>query len=449
MAAARLLLERRALRTAMHSSHDIAVAVPRSWPVMAALGMVALLLAATIAVDLVAAKRVAQRTTEIVENSQRSVELADNLREQSHRLVDPTTSPEDLVAVTRHIREDARAYDPTATSDGEREEWNRLQSLLAALERSVGDKDPAAIEQTSTDVERSIDKLVVINREAAHAQADAIRQVHQKAMAADALVGTLTFALVSGIAVLLLRVLGRQRALIARHIDAVDERNRVLDERNRELDAFAARAAHDLRAPMNPIRGYADLLLEGNERPEEIREMASRIRVAVDRMGRVVDDMLELSRAGRPTPGQSSPAEVGPEVLDQLAPDLIGADVRTELTPERVGCAPGVLEQILRNLIGNAVKFRSRQRRLELHLGAYARASDIELVLVDNGLGMDAESAAHAFEPYYRGRTDREVPGHGLGLAIVERTARALGGSCEVSSAPDRGTRIMVRLPRA
>ena len=54
----------------MQSSHDIAVAVPRSWPVMAALGMVALLLAATIAVDLVAARRVAQRTTEIVENSQ-------------------------------------------------------------------------------------------------------------------------------------------------------------------------------------------------------------------------------------------------------------------------------------------------------------------------------------------------------------------------------------------
>src|SRR5438094_207834 len=81
-------------------------------------------------------------------------------------------------------------------------------------------------------------------------------------------------------------------------------------QRNRELDAFAGRAAHDLRGPLNPIRGYADLLMAapGSEPPEEIREMASRIRIAVDRMARVVDDMLELSRAGRPPRGEASPA---------------------------------------------------------------------------------------------------------------------------------------------
>jgi signal transduction histidine kinase len=159
--------------------------------------------------------------------------------------------------------------------------------------------------------------------------------------------------------------------------------------------------------------------------------------------------MLELSRAGRPTPGQACPAKVGAEVLDELAPELLGAELHTQLTLEPVACADGVLAQILRNLVSNAVKFRSRERALHLRLVALPDGDWIDITLEDNGVGMDAESAAHAFEPFYRGRTDREVPGHGLGLAIVERATRALGGRCELASAPDHGTRIVIRLPHA
>ena len=382
---------------------DLPAAVPRNWPVLTALGLVAVLIAATIAVDLVAGQRVANRTSEIVENSQRSVELVDDLREQSHQLVNPNISAEELVAATKQIRVDVKAFDPLATSIGEREEWNQLQALLAQLEHAVETRDRPSLVGIGKAVAGSIDKLVVINREAAHAQAEAIRGTHHQAILADGSVGALTLALVTAITWILLRVLGRQRALIARHIEVLDDRNQVLDERNRELDAFAARAAHDLRSPMNPIRGYADLLLGGQERPEEIREMASRIRIAVDRMGRVVDDMLELSRAGRPTAGIASPSVVGADVLEELGPDLMGAEVHTELTGERIDCAPSVLEQILRNLIGNAVKFRSRQRPLVLRLAATVQNGHVELRLQDNGVGMDADSAAHAFEPYYRG----------------------------------------------
>ena len=423
------------------------VAVPRTFPVLVALAVVAVLLANTVAVDIIASRRVAHRTAEIVENAQRSVELVDDLREQSHRLVDASRSPEEIAEATRRIREDAGLYDPLANAAGEREEWNHLQSLLAQLEKSVSSKDPNSL-VVSKDVARSIDSLVVINRGAAHAQAEAIRKIHYRALVVDGSVGVLTLALVTAISLILLRVLRRQRALVARHIEVLDDRNRVLDERNRELDAFAGRAAHDLRSPLSPIRGYADLLLSGREPPEEVRLMASRIRRSVDRMTRVVDDMLELSRAGRPTPGQASPARVAVDVLDELGPELMGVGLRTDLTEECVACSPGVLEQILRNLIGNAVKFRSRQRRLMLRLSAIPRDSEVELVLEDNGMGMDADSAAHAFDSYYRGRTDLEVPGYGLGLAIVERATHALGGSCELHSAPDKGTQIVVRLPR-
>jgi signal transduction histidine kinase len=371
---------------------------------------------------------------------QRSIELVDDLRAQADRLVHPSVTPTQILSITQRIAADARAYDPLANSAGEREEWGRLQRALDRLQEQVQAQNSAIQNALVSEIGRSVERIVVINREAAHAQAEAIRAVHRSAFFADATAGVVSALLVSAVAFILLRVLARQRALTERHIA-------LLDEKNRELDAFAGRAAHDLRIPLNPIRGYADLLLAGDEPPAEIRQMASRIRIAVDRMSRVVDDMLELSRAGRPGAGEASPAQVGAEVLEELGPELMGVEVKTELTDERVACAPGVLAQILRNLIGNAVKFRSRHRRLSLLVGAYPKDSGIELVLEDNGLGMDRESAAHAFEPYYRGRSDREVPGHGLGLAIVERTTRALGGSCSLVSAPDRGTRIVVRLP--
>jgi signal transduction histidine kinase len=414
---------------------------PSSWPILLGLLASLLLVAATIAVDLYVSRRTAHRTEQMIGDAQRSVELVDDLREQSHRLLDPEHSDVPFSVTLQRIRDDAAAYDPLAHYGGEREEWNNLRALLAELQVSIDKKDETRVAQVGHEIGASIDRLVQINHEAAHHHAEAIGELHWKAIVADASVGLLTVALVLAIVVLTLRVLRRQRALTDQYIS-------LLSERNRELDAFAARAAHDLRSPLNPIRGYADLLLGGEEDPKEVREMASRIRLAVDRMTRVVDDMLELSRAGRPGAGRASPSAIAGEVLDELSPELRGAEVTTNLTDDEVACAPGVLSQIFRNLVSNAVKFRSRQRPLQLKLAAQTRDGAIEVVIEDNGVGMDAESAAHAFEPYYRGKA-REVPGHGLGLAIVERATKALGGTCTLDSTPDAGTRITLRLPRA
>jgi signal transduction histidine kinase len=229
----------------------------------------------------------------------------------------------------------------------------------------------------------------------------------------------------------------------------VDEHVHVLSERNSELEAFAARAAHDLRSPMNPIRGYADLILEAKGLPDEVPAMAQRIRRAVDRMARVVDDMLALSTSGRPPKGESSPAVVAGHVVEDMGAELHDITVATEIAPGAVACADSVLGQILRNLIGNAIKFRSHTRPLRISIESKEAGDSVEIAVEDNGVGMEAESAKHAFEPFYRGHSDRELPGHGLGLAIVDRTVRALGGTCQLQSIPDHGTRIVVRLPRA
>lgn len=417
-------------------------AVPRSWPVLVALGLVTLLLLSMVAADLFVAGSVAERTAEIVDDEQRSIELVDDLRQQATRLASPTLTEPELLQVIQRIAADARAYEPLADQPGEREEWTVVRQALENLQARVSAGDAVGLERQVASISNSIDRLVQINREGAHLQADAIRQLHRRAIVVDAAIGLLTLALVTTIVGLLLRVLKRQRKLVESHIS-------LLGERNRELDAFAGRAAHDLRVPLNPIRGYADLLLTGDESPEEVHVMAARIRIAVDRMSRIIDDMLDLSRVGRAAPGEASPAQVGAEVLEELGAELIDADVRSELTDEKVACTPGVLAQILRNAVTNSIKFRSHQRRLRLHLKSMSTPTRVELAVEDNGLGIDEESAEHAFEPYYRGRSDREVPGHGLGLAIVHRAAQAVGGECHISRIDPEGTRIIISLPRA
>jgi signal transduction histidine kinase len=431
----------------MASTQEWLAPVTPKWPIQAALALVVILFAGQIVVDLVIARKVAEKTTLIVENTQRSIELLEDLHSETYRLSRESDTL-GIAKVTQRLARIASEYDPIANQRGEHAEWLRLSSTIERMRAAVAAGHTDELRELSDEIDQRIDQLVTINRTAAHANADQITAAHHQAIVADGSIGAVVLVLCVGVAFVLRRLVSRQRELLAAHIA-------LLGERNRELDLFAARAAHDLRSPLSPIRGYADLLSSGAESADEVQRMASRIRSAVDKMARVVDDMLDLSRAGRPQPGRASPRAVGAEVVDELEAELRGVQVEMALPEDAVACAPGVLQQILRNLVENAVKFRARDRALIVHLsgrrlpalnGGPAR---VELSVEDNGVGMDAELAAHAFEPFQRGRTDREVPGHGLGLAIVDRAAQALGGEISLEAAPNRGCRFTLVLPAA
>jgi signal transduction histidine kinase len=412
--------------------------VPSVLPVFAGLLVVALLLLAMLGTDLVVARRVAVRTSEIVGNTLRSIELVDDLRAQAHRLV--AAAPDEVPVIAERITVDSAAYDRIATAPGEREEWNVLRGLLGQL-RAAAEASRSSPELAS-DVESSIDKLVRINGKETNENALAISRIHEDAILVDTVVGAVAFALAAVIGTVLWRMLRRQSQLVAQHLALVEARNR-------DLDAFAGRAAHDLRVPLSPIRGYADLMALDEQAAPEVREMASRIQVAVARMARVIDDMLQLARAGRAAPGEVVPGVAVARALEELRTELADAEVTTELAADAVACSPGVLEQIVRNLLENAAKFRSRQRGLRIKIKTEREGDEVALSVEDNGVGMDPASARKVFEPGYRAEAAREIPGHGLGLAIVERAVAAVGGSCRIFGSPDAGTSVVVRLPRA
>jgi signal transduction histidine kinase len=408
--------------------------------VLLALGVVTLLIVGMIGLDVYFSEGEAFKTNDIIENAQESIVLLNQIRLDAQRTLAATEARESE-RWRRKLTDDAHHYDPFAVYKGERDEWNRLQALLRQLPAGPGISAKVALAFEEA-IDRSIDNLVAINSAAGHGNLTAIRAAHRQAIWGDVAVGVIVLGIMALISGWLLRVLARQRRLV---LDEV----RFLDEKNAELEAFAGRAAHDLRSPMNPIRGYTDLILEAPGLSENVAGMAQRIRRAVDRMTRVVDDMLALSTAGRPPEGRSACAAVIARVLEEMGAELQGVEVVTRLEAGQVACAEGVLAQILRNLVGNALKFRAPSRPLRVAIEARDVDSLVEIAVEDNGVGMDPESAQRAFEPFYRGQRDREVPGHGLGLAIVERTTRALGGTCQLSSVLDQGTRIVLRLPRA
>jgi signal transduction histidine kinase len=164
--------------------------------------------------------------------------------------------------------------------------------------------------------------------------------------------------------------------------------------------------------------------------------------------------------------GRGEVAAVVREVLDDLGPDLRDAEVTLEIVECATACTPSVLAQLVRNVVGNSIKYRGTDRPLQVSIDARPcppapdpavaepqRAPDdtrlIEIVVTDNGVGMTREAAARAFDPFYRASATSRLPGHGLGLAIVKRTVDAMGGDCQLTSTPNQGTRVTLHLPAA
>ncbi len=409
----------------------------RSWPPLVALAVVVLLAIGTLGVDLYIDRDTARHTAAMVDNSLRSIALADDLRYQAYRLSVPALTPDQIASIAEQIDADQRAYAPLATYAGEAAEWTRLESLLAHLRHEQPLPATGSSSTLIGEIETSIAKLVTINQNEARESARRIADAHRSGLFADAVVGLITVILATLVALMLLRALSRQRALLRLHLAS-------LGERNRELNAFAARVAHDLKGPLSPLRGYSDLL---SIRPEpEVREVARRLTRSVDRMSGIIEDLLELSVHGKPPAGRVLVTPVVLELVDELRSELRDAEVAVELGECTTACSAVTLSQILRNVITNAAKYRSPSRRLELQIHARLDEDMVELSVADNGIGMDDETAAHAFEPLYRA-PGSSSPGHGLGLAIVRRTVLAVGGTVGLTSVKGEGTTITIRVP--
>jgi signal transduction histidine kinase/CheY-like chemotaxis protein len=259
------------------------------------------------------------------------------------------------------------------------------------------------------------------------------------------------------------RQLGRALSRMAQSLGDLVHREHdarvVAESANRTKDDFLAMVSHELRTPLNAILGWSSIML--NHRGDEA--MAARAFRAVDRsartQARLIDELLDVSRivSGQlrlNIASQVSVIAVVEMALEGIRPSAHARHVaivtRFAAVPPIVAGDVGRLQQIVGNLLSNAVRFTPAGGRIEVAVDTVADA--VEIRVADTGIGISAEFLPHVFERFQQADsgTARAHGGLGLGLAIVHQLAELHGGSVRAESAgPGCGATFIVRLPQA
>jgi two-component system, NtrC family, sensor kinase len=225
-----------------------------------------------------------------------------------------------------------------------------------------------------------------------------------------------------------------------------------LERKNRELEAFSYSVSHDLRAPLRAIDGFSRIVLEkcGPLDPKG-RDYLERVCTAAQRMGELIDDLLELSRVGRAELRRSSVnlSELAHGVTADLR-KRSNQDVDLQIEDGLVAEADRRLMQIvLENLLGNSWKFAANTAAPRIEFGRQQNGSESSYFVRDNGAGFDMRYAEKLFRPFQRLHSDAEFAGTGIGLATVHRVVDRHGGRVWAEGTPGCGATFYFTLPPA
>lgn len=233
-----------------------------------------------------------------------------------------------------------------------------------------------------------------------------------------------------------------------------DESRRALEEAEkayRELAILSYSVAHDLRAPVRSISGFAQVLLDehADRLTEEGKGCLRRMKEAGRSMAQLIEAFLKLVSLAR--------GEVRRDVVDLSAAAESIAEALRRGEPARraefviqpglkAAGDPELLGELLENLIGNAWKFTSRHPRARIEFGSTVHEGKQAYFVRDDGAGFDPLLSGKLFSPFQRLHGDSEFPGIGAGLAIVERIARLHGGRVAAEGAVEKGATFFFTL---
>lgn len=236
---------------------------------------------------------------------------------------------------------------------------------------------------------------------------------------------------------------------------ALADKASKLEQVNEELSQYAFVVSHDLRAPLRAIRNYVDFLEEDLAPaigPEQ-QQFFGGLRRALRHGDHLVDHLLDYSRVGRVEPrGDRIRLH---EFLRDLMPTLkLPADVEVAVAHPTddwpiVRADQTLLRQVFINLLLNAIKYnRAPHKKIELEWRT-AAPGICEVLVRDNGIGIDPKHHEQIFRMFHRLHTQTEFEGTGIGLAIVKKAIRKMGGEVRLISAPGEGSTFFVSLPFA
>ena len=259
----------------------------------------------------------------------------------------------------------------------------------------------------------------------------------------------------AGVTVTALDITERKRAdqELARHRehleDLVRERTAELEAANRELQAFSYTVSHDLRAPLRAIIGFSGILGKKATDAEE-QQFLARIERNAQRLGQMVDDLLDFSRLGRGelTVQRFDPNPLVAEVIESVRASYPHATVTAAPLPAMTGDR-GLLQQVFENLVGNALKFSAKVEKPAVEVGVQQVNGETVFFVRDNGAGFDMKYSDELYTVFKRLHPREEFDGSGVGLATVHRIVTRHGGRVWAESAPRAGATFYFTLKSA
>jgi len=238
-----------------------------------------------------------------------------------------------------------------------------------------------------------------------------------------------------------------------------------LEERERELKEYYARLvhseklaasgriianlSHELKTPLSIIKNYLALIKKGLNGDESVREKLRVIEEEIDRLSRMINNLLDMSRYPQGEIREVQINQLIQELLDSLETELRERSIslKKDLDPELPPVTTFVdqLKQVFMNLIKNAIEAMEKEGELSVNTSYRSAEERVVIAIRDTGYGIPEENMAHIFEPFFS--TKKESGGTGLGLWISYRIVQALGGRIEVESKWGQGSTFLVSLP--
>jgi two-component system phosphate regulon sensor histidine kinase PhoR len=233
----------------------------------------------------------------------------------------------------------------------------------------------------------------------------------------------------------------------------LDISDRVAAEQMRR--EFSANVSHELKTPLTSILGYAEIMRDGVAKVEDTRRFAGKIYSEASQLMSLIDDIIRLSQLDEKTslPEMTTVnlKEICEDVCQRLQPqaEKAGVSLNVNCAAASVRGIPKILEEIVQNLIDNAIKYNTSNGSIGLSLRN--TGTRVELTVSDTGIGISDEHVSRVFERFYRVDRSRnkQISGTGLGLSIVKHSAETLGATVQLQSKLGIGTTVTISFPPA
>lgn len=242
-------------------------------------------------------------------------------------------------------------------------------------------------------------------------------------------------------------------SLLYRQTEELDRVNRELSSKNEEMESFIYSVSHDLKSPVVTMQSFVSLLREDirDGKDEDVQDSLSRIENATSRMGRIIEELLELSRVGHVVADlvPIDPKPLLEELADVLEP-LLAEKGATLTIPAKIPQVMGdqiALSKLFDNLIVNALKYGCPKPGMQIRILTQVKRTTLHIGVADDGPGIAREHHDRIFALFQRVGSAAE--GTGVGLALVSKIARGHRGRVWVESEPGRGATFWVSLTRS